>query len=174
MCTATSSRPLVHSQEKHAARKSLFLSLVQSIPDAPPNAETDDQELTKQRRSHRRGRRVRNHGDICRPGWPPWMSLAVELTTSANPSLSVGCGHISWRQIQADMNITFLLINFISWYSFQGLFREPSPAAGPRDALYEPQICPIRRILIPDWSSLLSSVKVVPHLTWHTHDRKGS
>ena len=57
--------------------------------------------FSEQRRSHRRGRRERNHEDICRPGWPPWMSLAVELATSANPSLSVWCGHISWRQIQA-------------------------------------------------------------------------
>ena len=50
VCTATSSTPLVHTREKHADRKSLFLSAVQSVPDAPPNANTDDQESTKQRR----------------------------------------------------------------------------------------------------------------------------
>ena len=74
MCTATSSRPLVHTRERHADRKSLFLSAVQSIPDAPPNANTDDQESTKQRRSRRRGRRERSHADICRAkNRPMWI-----------------------------------------------------------------------------------------------------
>ena len=37
MSAATSCRPLVHTQERHVERKSLFSSAIQSIPDALPS-----------------------------------------------------------------------------------------------------------------------------------------
>ena len=78
------------------------LYAVQSIPDAPPNANTDDQESTKQWLSHRRGRREPNHGDFCWPGWVATSNVTHRQIRNQCKSIIIGVMWFIflWRQIQ--------------------------------------------------------------------------